>query len=440
MVNMYSVGLEGEKKMINFEKIKISGFKNIDSVVLTMHRIISLLSINNYGKSNILKGISFGFDFISQNISTRNNMMHWKSGLPMNKNSKSKKYKFEFEFSTTINKVKYLVDYGYEFKWAFNEKSNGKIVSEWLNIKNTNNSQKFSSYIKRNEKSALYKPSMTANCDKKIKISNDELIINKLQAFDELFYIEVINQINNIKIYVDRHFDSTDNYNINPFVWKDSIQEESIARILYKIKTENINKYKKLMNTYKELFPSIENVQVKYAIIGPENIQLKNELDGSEPFELTDKIYYLFAKDKNLSQNIPFELMSDGAKRVLAILTYLVQADIEKYSLIAIEEPENSVHPRLLQNYLIALNSLLENAKLIITSHSPYLINYIDPKYVYLGIPNSLGLAEFSKLKESSIQRVMREASDMSMLAGEYLFDLMSGTDDDIELLKSYME
>lgn len=440
MMNIYSVGLEGEKKMINFEKITLSGFKNIDSININLDKITSILSINNYGKSNLLKGISFGFEFIEQNENIRNHMMNWKSGLPLNKNIECQKFKFEFEYLTIINKIKYAVNYGYEFKWSFNEKSNGKITNEWLNVKNTNESQKFSSYIKRSPKGAYFKSSTTAGCDKEIKIADNDLIINKLKAYDDLFYIDIINEINSTKIYIDRHFDSTENYDINPFVWKDKSQEENIARILFNIKKENINKYERLINTFKELFPSVEKIVVKCAVLGPEKLQLKNELDGTEPFELTDKIYCLFAKDKNLLQEIPFELMSDGAKRVLAILTHLVQADIEKYSLIAIEEPENSVHPRLLQNYLIALDSLLENAKLIITSHSPYLINYINPKYIYLGIPNDIGLAKFSKIKNSCTQKIMREASDMNMLIGEYLFDLMSGTNEDIELLTSFVE
>lgn len=439
MVRFYSVGLKGMIRMIKFEKIKLSGYKNIDSANLILQKIISLLSNNNYGKSNLISGIDFGFDFINQNTAIRNRMMHYKSGFPLNKNLKSKKFKFEFEYSTVIDKIKYLINYGYEFSWTIGEKSKGKIVSEWLNIKDTTESQKYTAYLKRNGKVSMYKSSKTGSCDKEINIKDDELIINKLKAYDNLFYIEIINQINDIKIYIDRHFDSSDNYDISPFVWKNSFEEENIARLLFKIKNKNRSKYEKLINTYKELFPSINEIEVKCTTLGPD-FKLENKLDGSEPFELTDKVYYLTAKDNNLSQVIPFDLMSDGAKRVLTILTYLVQADIENYSLIIIEEPENSVHPKLLQNYLISLNSLLENAKLIITSHSPYLINYIDPKKIYLGIPNNNGLAQFARIKETSINKIIREANEMDMLIGEYLFDLMSGTDEDAETLKDFME
>lgn len=445
MLNIHLVRVGGDCNMINISRIKINGFKNIKSINISLNKITSLLSINSFGKSNLLSAIDFGFDFISQSEETRKDMMRWKKGIPLNKNIESKKYEFEFEFSTSIEEELYEVIYGYAFDWTKKDKSNGKITNEYLNVKKVNETQKFSNYIKRIEEEAYYKSSVTGSCDKQIKISDTELIINKLKAYDSLFYINIIDTINNVNIYIDRHFDSRKNYDIFPFVWKDKNksllnEEDSIANILYNIKENNINKYERLINTFKDLFPFIEDIEVKAVTLGPDKVKLAKELDGTEPFEITDKIYYLYAKDKNLSQAIPFELMSDGAKRVLVILTYLILADIKNYSLIAIEEPENSVHPRLLQQYLIALDSLLENAKLIITSHSPHLINYINLKNIYIGIPNNKGLANFSKIKGSATNKVIRESADLNVLTGDYLFDLMCGTKEDIECLSSYVE
>lgn len=443
MLNINLVRIGGNYNMINISRITINGFKNIKSINILLNKITSLLSINSFGKSNLLSAIDFGFDFISQNEQTRKDMMKWKKGIPLNKNIESKKYEFEFEFSTSIEKELYEVIYGYAFDWAKKDKVDGEITNEYLNIKKVNETQKFTSYIKRIGEEAYYKSSITGSCDKQIKISDTELIINKLKAYDSLFYINIIDIINKVKIYIDRHFDSKINYDISPIVWKDKTllnEEDSIAKILYNIKENNINKYERLINTFKDLFPFIEDIEVKAITLGPDKVKLTKELDGTEPFEITDKIYRLYAKDKNLSQAIPFDLMSDGAKRVLVILTYLMLADIKNYSLIAIEEPENSVHPRLLQQYLIALDSLLENAKLIITSHSPHLINYINLKNIYIGIPNNEGLANFSKIKESAANKVIRESADLNMLTGDYLFDLMCGTKEDIECLSSYVE
>lgn len=445
MLNIYLMELKGDEMMLDIERIKIKGFKNIDEIELHLKKIIGLLSINSFGKSNFLNGIDFGIKFISESEKVRKTMMSWKGGLPLNKSIKNKDFKFEIEFSTKIEKESYNVIYGYSFNWSTNEEKPSKIKDEYLKIKKVGDTQKYTSYIKRELKEAYYKTSITGGCDKSIMIDKQELVINKLKSYDNLFYMNIIKIINNINIYIDRHFDSNDNYDLSPFAMKkDSnsalLHENNVPRVLQEIKDKNPNQYERLINTFKDLFPFIDDIDVKTYKMESEYVVKGESLDGTEPFELTDKQSFLFVKDKNLSQIIPFQLMSDGAKRVLMILTYLTVADINEFPLIAIEEPENSIHPRLLQKYLISLDSFLENSKIIITSHSPNLINYINPKNLYLGMPNDKGLAYFSKIRESAINKLMNTANVLNMLVGDYLFDLMSGTEEDLQILSSYME
>ena len=113
---------------------------------------------------------------------------------------------------------------------------------------------------------------------------------------------------------------------------------------------------------------------------------------------------------------------------------------MHNYNLIGIEEPENSLNPRILQRYLMALRSFAKRTKIIITSHSPHLINYFEPKNIYLGLTNENGLAIFSKIKDDSRKKLTNDATDMDLQVGDYLFDLMSGTKEDIESLTQYVE
>ena len=46
---------------MKISKITIEGFANIDKVSLSLSNICALLAYNNFGKSNILEAISFGF-------------------------------------------------------------------------------------------------------------------------------------------------------------------------------------------------------------------------------------------------------------------------------------------------------------------------------------------------------------------------------------------
>ena len=62
--------------------------------------------------------------------------------------------------------------------------------------------------------------------------------------------------------------------------------------------------------------------------------------------------------DVSLRQPPDVSVLSDGAVRVLLMLTAAVFADAEWYPLLGIEKPENSIHPGLLQNFLGALPGL----------------------------------------------------------------------------------
>ncbi len=170
------------------------------------------------------------------------------------------------------------------------------------------------------------------------------------------------------------------------------------------------------------------------------NFDKYNESMENDTYMVANNIYFLVAKDRNIVSNIEFSDMSDGVRRVLLIFTTLVLADINHYALVGIEEPENSLNPKILQRYLIALKSFSKNTKIIMTSHSPYLINYLKPQKIYLGLPNDDGLAVFAKIKERSVKRLLADADKMDMLVGDYLFDLMSGTDEDLNTMIKYVE
>lgn len=60
---------------------------------------------------------------------------------------------------------------------------------------------------------------------------------------------------------------------------------------------------------------------------------------------------------------------------------------------------------------------------------------------LYIGIPNSNGIASFKKLKSSKINTLMKEASSADMSLGDYIFDMLLDIDDiSDELVTKYFE
>ena len=428
--------------MIDIKNIYVDGFKNIHELNIGMNKINTFLSSNNYGKSNVLTAISFGFDFISVPASEKKRMMEWKPGIPLIEVDLWKNFKFEVVFNDDTNEYR-CIKYGFEFAWAKGSKEPGKIVNEYLNIK-PYDSQKFVSFIDRNEEYSKYKSSSSGRCDKDIIIKENELIINKISAFDDLFYLDVVNKINNLDIFVDRHFDANELFNANPFIRKNSdsislYNDDNIAKILYSLKKEYKNKYELIVNTFMDFFPYIKEVKIKEINLTEKNIKIN--IDENAPFELADYVYSLYVTDAYMMKPIPFRYMSDGVKRILSLLTYMTLADIQRIPLIGIEEPENSIHPGLLKKYVDVIDGFLDYSKVIITSHSPYLINNINLKNLYIGEPTNNGRAIFKSISNKGINKINDYAEEMGVQTGEYLFSVVSGCDEfDVELLKKYLE
>lgn len=427
--------------MININKIKISGFRNLENVEVETQNITSLLSINSYGKSNYLNAIIFGIDFIRLPLEVKKRMMDYDSYKPYNSKILLKNYFFEIDLSYEDKEKKYQVIYGYSFEWKKRENVNPKIVFEYLKIKDED-SQKYATYINRTIDKAVYKSSPTGACNKKLKIEDNELVLNKIVAYDELYYLELIKQLNNINVYVDKHFNTNAEYNVQTRIRKDFSDynlgdDTNVPRILYKLKNEYPNKFELILNTIKDIFPFIKNIKPIEYNINSDEINKKNSIGN---YIAANNVYFLTAMDKNLVRSIDFSSMSDGVRRVLLIFTTLVLAEINNYSLVGIEEPENSLNPKILQRYLIALKSFSKNTKIIITSHSPHLINYMEPQNIYIGLPNNDGIANFSRIKEKSVNKLLNDANNMDMLVGDYLFDLMSGNEEDLETLSKYVE
>lgn len=427
---------------MNIKRIFVDGFKNVDNVNVNLSKITSLLSINNFGKSNYLNAVDFAMYFINTNSKDKMQLMNNKTLIPILNYNFGKNFKFEIEFSTNLNEELIDVIYGYEFQWGISNDKDAKIVNEYLKIKQ-NDSQKYSLFVERNCEHTVYKAFNTGRCDKNILINDNELLINKLCAYDILFYIDVIKVLNEFEVYIDRHFDSEKLFSFNPLIEKGNnflspSIDNGIARILNELKNENEDRYNLIINTVMDLFPYITEIGIREINLTENN---KLYIDDDAPYKWAEFEYILYVKTKYISNKIQFSNMSDGVKRILSILTYITLADYKNIPLIAIEEPENSIHPGLLKKYLMALTNFAKNSKIIITSHSPYLINFMNLSSVYIGVPNSKGIAIFRKIKNSAISKINNHAEDMDMMSGEYLFDLMSGyTKEDIECLKKYLE
>ena len=426
--------------------VSIEGFRNIDIAGLTFaDEITSLVSVNSYGKSNLLNAIQFAVDFIKEEPKLKTRMMSSSYGIPLNKKTAFKNFAAKLLLHMEIENETYEINYGFAFSWLknlHNQKDGCKIEKEWLTVRALQKHQKASQFIFRENGKSLYKSSETGRCAKIIKVADNELIVNQLLSHDELFYKEIIKNLNGINVHVEKDFDAAVKFYKSPIIPKGAVDFDlnsvaDIPRVVFRLKETHPDSFFLLQDVFMQLFPNILKLDVKEVDFG--DIHGMNPPDDV-PFIISNKIYSLYVQDVNLNQPLDFLGMSDGAKRVFLMLTYVILAKINGYHLIALEEPENLIHPSLLQSYLSVLSQLSGNCRIVVSSHSPYIIQYVNPKNIYIGKPNSSGIADFSKIDNSRVKTLLIDAADSNDSVGNYIFELLSGGIDDHEILLTYLE
>lgn len=427
-------------KNVEILSVAISGFRNISNEKIYFDSITGLVGLNGYGKSNVIDAIDFGLDFIHYPPEIKVPMMGSKKDIPILKGNVGEDFSFDIEVKITSKKQEYYVNYGYSFSWK-TDNTPARIETEYLNIKKIEKNQRYSPLISREGANAKYRPSETGRCSKKVNIDDSNLVLAKLLVLDELYYIDIIQQLSKMQYFIERHLDASPSFEPAPFVIK-GVQElelqgiQSIPRAIYYLKKDYEEKYLLLVDAFKQLFPRVVDVNVREIKLNQDS---PFELNEDLPVVYTDSIYSMSIIDENLIQPISFERLSDGTKRVFLMLTFAVIADIKGLSMIAIEEPENSIHPALLQNYIDVLSQLVGNCKIIVTSHSPYVIQYLNPHSVYIGLVNTEGVSDFRRIAATKVNALLNDASAYDESLGDYLFGLLSDPDSN-EYLEGYLE
>ena len=168
--------------------------------------------------------------------------------------------------------------------------------------------------------------------------------------------------------------------------------------------------FEELENHFKRIFPEVDSIMLirEKAFTGPiddpEQIPRLEQAEGKG-------LYFRFRKDK---QELPAAQVSDGMLLVLAYLTILYLP--HPPSVLLIEEPENGIHPKRLQDVLQILRKLIAgqgHTQIILTTHSPYVVDQFQPDEVSLCHKEKDGSVVVNQLSES---RTVKEQIDVFTL------------------------
>ena len=430
--------------------ITIGGFKNLEKTQVSFDKITALVSPNNYGKSNFLIGIDFALNFIRGGERDRKKMMAMIQVVPLTPALENEPFYFEMELHDPKLSTYQFIRYGFSFKWIRDDKSGQKIINEWIDLRETE-STKYTSYLKRAE--GKYRKGKTTNAFRKINLNNFQLALDILSSIEDIEYLAALNVIKHFSFRTCTQLDMDKPYQQASFEFIDEESSfpdsEDLYKMLYSLKENNPYQFDLFKEAIISLFDDIVDFEITKTKIEPYKHKVKvfsvsdseseTESEQSDlPFRLKSETFNIFVWSKYINQPIDITMLSAGTKRLIWILAILFTSK-SAVQLIAIEELETSIHPNLLKKTLEIIFEYLEESKLIITSHSPYLIQYLNLDSIYIGMPNKDGVATFKKIAKGRMNSLINSANDNDLSVGEYLFDLMNINSTSISVLKSFI-
>ena len=138
---------------------------------------------------------------------------------------------------------------------------------------------------------------------------------------------------------------------------------------------------------------------------------------------LADGRLLLQIKDAPFDRPVLSKYVSDGTLKMLTYLTLL--NDPIPPQLIGIEEPENYLHPRLLNELAEECRNATARTQLLVTTHSPFFINALRPREVWVLYRNEKGFTQACRTSEmSNVTHMMESGALLGDLWMENHFDV----------------
>ncbi len=406
---------------MRINSFRIDGIANIERVTLKMGEQNALIAPNGYGKSNVLRAIEFGISFLTADEVQRQLMMRsrW---LPINAATKGRNFVFEITGNMVVDNIEQQFVYEYGFAWAKSD-NDGEILTESLKMKHPSD-QRFRQMISRTSTDkCLIVPSALGRCNKPFAVSGQQLALSALARSTTMFLSPFAARICDIQIPNLETLDNPESYfSVGGGKGIVMLGGMTLSEYLYHLKTTDEDNYALLEDGLLQLIPNITE-------FSPEVVTLP---DGQQ------KIYDIRIKEKFCTQPTTILQLSSGSKRMIFLFTLCIAAKKQNIPMIMMEEPENSVHPHMMENLLLTLQNYASDTKILMTSHSPYLMRYLRPDQMYFGLPKNDGLAHFAQINPSKLKYLYKYAGDMELTIGEFMFDFMLDMEGNNEKIEKF--
>jgi predicted ATPase len=391
--------------VIKLDKLYISNFKSLKDFTLNFSKFTCLVGLNSSGKSTILQAIDFISQQMNGNISQWLKNRNWETNELTFKLEKKRLiqgmitfsynenyYIWSFLFNPTLKKCTYEKIYAYDINI-----NNEKLIfsvdnSKYMIIKDLDKNEKLEGDIIQD-----YEGSFLAN----LKL---ELLPNSL--------IEFRDYLRNI-------------YSLD-LLAPQELRKRSRTGSKLGLSGENLSAY---LDTFSEKQKDALLEQLRKCYKNLESFDIKKSKGGWARLELVEK----FENNGKLVNEGKY--LNDGTLRLIAILSQLQS----KQSFLLFDEIENGINSELIEFLLDTL--IASNHQVMITTHSPMILNYIDDETAIKSV-NYIYKTEEGFTKSIPFFSIpsMKEKLEL-MGAGEVYVDTnLSNLHEEIKLLEAQKE
>ncbi|MBN2180667.1 MAG: AAA family ATPase [Sedimentisphaerales bacterium] len=411
---------------MKIKQIRVDGYKNLINCEINLGDFNVLVGPNNSGKSNLLEAfnllgdISFGGpekkEWILKGLTPRQTADFSISHLIQYKNMP---ISIGITFEIIINDVLWTADYDVTIQCAVSEEKKGSFISEILTGKPYSRSGRTTKYISRTKEQ--FNVITKSGRKKRHKITQENSCLTALPSIypDPK---QLPNEL--VKLYYAIHsFARTPIFAFSPSQLRKEIDKETTIRNSWVssfdlgLVLDNI----KETGTYYELFK-----ESMCDIMTLESIELIVEVKKS-PSKKTDdngaekRIRYIIAQRHGDRPSL-IEEYSDGTLVAAAVITALF-SDIRSGPMLCLEELETCLHPAALGKLICFLQEHAHKWPVLITTHSPYVLNCVKPEDVNVAIVDETGATHFKKVENTKQLRDYLKSGFMSfgdMLASNF--------------------
>ncbi len=386
---------------MKINSLKIDGYKNLFNCKLDLEGFNVIVGANNCGKSNfleifkLLNYIIYGSDDVRKFLFSNGFLPHFGNFIPKNIHTSDLMLSIELEYTQKIKNTTYK--YFYEIKlyypninMALFDSENGHnayIYSECLKFKNIKNTGVAKTIFNRSNKDTV----KISNGQKVLKLTNTESAISIISKLKDIY--DALEDSAKVGLELMKSICMT------PILYFSPSSIKEIQNSLQNVDKEHtINGRITSLNLKREIINILKSKDKQYFE------EVLNDLIGLQKFSLIElgddnehiNFKFLSLEFLNNVSNTLTEI-SDGTLITLNLVTYLFT---RKYSMIAIEELENSLHPKLLKKIIRLIKNNFYDTQILITTHSTALLNMVDIKDVNVMSTSSLGHSSIFKVSD----------------------------------------